>query len=85
MRPTQAGRFELRRTLRIDRGRLGIDEGEYAQLVELRSDSTVIGSSKVVRLETVRGGHRFHYGDSFLGDVKICVSGRERGLTWLLG
>jgi hypothetical protein len=65
-RPTRGGRFELRKTLRVDHGRYGLDEGEYVQPIELRTDSTVIGPARPIRLETVRAGQRFRYGDSFL-------------------
>lgn len=74
VRPSRAGRFELRRTLRIDRGAAGIDEGEYVMAVDLRSDSSTVGPARAVRLETVRGGRRYRYGDSFL----VPIDGAER-------
>ncbi|HEY3217275.1 MAG TPA: hypothetical protein VGK93_12365 [Candidatus Eisenbacteria bacterium] len=73
VRPTVAGRFELRRRLRIDRGRFGFDEGEMRQTVDLRADSAIVDMSRDVRLETVRGGRRFRYG----GLVLVPIDGPE--------
>lgn len=66
VRPTKTGRFDIRRRLRIDRGKFGVDEGEYSQEVDLQSDSTIVGASKPIRLEKVRGGRRFRYADAVL-------------------
>jgi hypothetical protein len=65
VRPTQTGRFQLRRFVQIDRAS-SLDEGDYMLPVELRTDSTIIGASKQLRLETVRSGQRFRYADAFL-------------------
>jgi hypothetical protein len=66
VRPAHPGRYEIRRSVRIERGRFGVDEGEWKQGIDVRQDTTIVSRSEPARLETVRRGQRYRYGYLFL-------------------
>lgn len=66
LRAAAPGRYEIRGELRVDDMAGGIDEGEWVLPVDVRRDTTLVGSSVAVREERIRGRQRYRYGGPYL-------------------
>ncbi len=66
LRVRHQGSYTVRALLSVTGAHGARDEAEAVALVELATDTLVLGAYRTVRLECVRGGQRYRYGGSFL-------------------
>lgn len=64
--PILLGRHDIRGNLSIVDLDGSIDESEFALPLEVRSDTVIVTSSRMIRVELVRGAQRYRYGGEYL-------------------
>jgi len=66
IQPLAVGRHEIRAYLRIEDLGHNIDESEFLMPLEVRLDTVIVTSSRMIRAEFVHGNQRYRYGGEYL-------------------